>query len=466
MLRSCVVYLLMIACAGRTPAEFRAGGASVRITPPIGVPMGSSYGITISTGVHDDLYAKALALESGGERAAIVACDLISLRPALVAELRREVELVTGLSPDRVLFHATHTHCGPQLHPLFWNLIGGEAAKAAERYRAELPSQVAEAVRLAIAGLQRARVWAALGREERVSFNRRFLLKDGSVVMNPPPRSAQIVRPMAGIDPDLPVLYFDSPEGKPIATWVSFAMHPAIAGGPEFSADYPGALAAALSKVKGQSMLTLFTMGTAGDVNHIDVNATGQEKGQREVTRVGERLAADVMRAYTELRPVQDPTLRFRRQRLRLAPREYAAAEWEEARRVFPRYGTRDGPPFLDVVKAWRVMESADLKGAPLEADVQAMSLGGRITWVGLPGEIFVDLGKALKQASPYPFTIVSGMSASGTISYVPTRVAFPQGSYEVVSARVAPGGGEALIEAAAQLLYEMYRAALPPAKR
>lgn len=290
-----------------------------------------------------------------------------------------------------------------------------------------------------------------------MSFNRRFLMKDGWVMMNPNRRSPDLVRAMAGIDPAVPVLYFDTPEGKPLATWVSFAMHPAIAGGPKFSADYPGRMSAMLAKVKGPEMLTLFTIGTAGDVNNLDVSNKEQLRGEAEVQRVGDMLAADVIRTYETLRPIRDTTLRFRRTRLRLEPRAYTAGELEEARRVFPKYAERNGPPFLDVVKAWRVMESAELKGSPLEADVQAMSLGDA-AWVALPGEIFVDLGKALKSASPYAFTIVSGMSASGTISYVPTRVAFPQSSYEVISSRVAPGGGEALIEAGASLLYDMYR--------
>src|SRR5437870_2622619 len=82
-LRGAIVLVIACAvCAGTAAAELRAGRAAVRITPAAGVPMGSSYGLTISAGTHDDLYVKALALESGEARVAIVACDLISLRPA------------------------------------------------------------------------------------------------------------------------------------------------------------------------------------------------------------------------------------------------------------------------------------------------------------------------------------------------------------------------------------------------
>ena len=49
----------------------------------------------------------------------------------------------------------------------------------------------------------------------------------------------------------------------------------------------------------------------------------------------------------------------------------------------------------------------------------------------GLPGEIFTELGMAIKRVSSYPITIVTEL-AKGTISYVPTRMAFAQGAYEV----------------------------------
>ena len=75
--------LLLLAMAPVWAGELRVGRAAVKITPPVGAPMGSSYGITISSGVHDDLFAKALVLELDGARAAMVSCELISRRLAL-----------------------------------------------------------------------------------------------------------------------------------------------------------------------------------------------------------------------------------------------------------------------------------------------------------------------------------------------------------------------------------------------
>ena len=80
------------------------------------------------------------------------------------------------------------------------------------------------------------------------------------------------------------------------------------------------------------------------------------------------------------------------------------------------------------------------------------IALGRDIAWVGLPGEIFVELGRAIKNASPFRYTIVAEL-ANGSVGYVPDRRAYPQGAYEVISSRLAEGGGEAMAEAAVRLL-------------
>jgi hypothetical protein len=103
-----------------------------------------------------------------------------------------------------------------------------------------------------------------------------------------------------------------------------------------------------------------------------------------------------------------------------------------------------------------KILDLADRKGK-LEAEVQVIALGDKIAWVGLPGEIFVELGVAIKKASPFRQTIVVGL-ANGTVSYVPTRKAFSEGGYEVISARCDAGGGEMLAEAAIGLLASLHR--------
>src|SRR5207249_4774461 len=115
-------------------------------------------------------------------------------------------------------------------------------------------------------GLTPARVSAGIGREEALSFNRRFLMKDGTVGWNPGKLNPNIVRPAGPIDPDVAVVYFDSPESKPLATYVNFPMHLDTVGGLQISADYPYTLAMLLGQLTGPEVLTLFTIGAAGNI--------------------------------------------------------------------------------------------------------------------------------------------------------------------------------------------------------
>ena len=103
----------------------------------------------------------------------------------------------------------------------------------------------------------------------------------------------------------------------------------------------------------------------------------------------------------------------------------------------------------------------AHREGKPFEVEVQVITLGNALAWVALPGEIFVELGLELKTSSPFGQTMVVEL-ANGSIGYVPTRRAYRQGAYEVVSARVAEGSGEKLVHAALDLLAEAFAVARP----
>ena len=83
---------------------------------------------------------------------------------------------------------------------------------------------------------------------------------------------------------------------------------------------------------------------------------------------------------------------------------------------------------------------------------VQVFRLSRGLAVVGLPGEVFVDLGLAIKRASPFPTTLVIELCQDAP-GYIPTEKAFAEGSYETVNSRIAPGGGEMMVEAAVRLL-------------
>jgi len=442
-------------------AEFRAGAASVKITPPTGTPLAGYYYTRAAEGVHDDLHAKALVLQEGTTKVAFVVCDLISLPKSTVEEARRIIGAESRVPGENVMMSATHSHTGPVLG-------GGSARNAAQggesdiamRYVAKLPKLIAESVRLAENNLTNANAFAAWGRMEGLSFNRRYFLRDGTVAWNPGKLNTNIVHAAGPIDPDVALFYVETPDAKrPLATYVNFAMHPDTMGGLQISADYPGVLSKIVGEYKGADMTTIFANGTCGNINHVDVNWKDPQKGPTETMRIGTVLAAEVLQRYKKLRPIKVGPLRARNEIVKLPVPIVSPREVEEARRIaqIPAVTGTNQPKFLDRVKAYKILEVAARDGKPHELEVQVIALGDDVAWVSLPGEIFVELGLAIKKASPFYYTFIAEL-ANGSIGYIPNREAYAQGNYEVVSARCAEGSGELLVQSAIHQLRELHK--------
>jgi hypothetical protein len=441
-------------------AELTAGAAATDITPPRGCPMAGYYSARGAEGTHDPLYAKALVFETAGTRATLVALDLISTTRGLVEEARRLIEKDTGIPAGNVMISATHSHTGPVLSdgsPRADALGGG--SDIAREYLKTLPGKIADAVKRADAARRPARVFHAVGHEDGLAFNRRFHMADGTVGWNPGKKNPKVVRPAGPTDPSVPVVYVESADGKPIATYVNFAMHLDTVGGLYYSADYPFTLSQSLAAVKGDAMVTLFTTGTCGDINHINVDDPKPQKGHGEAARIGTRLAAEVLRAYERLQPVAEGPIRVSSEVVDLPLAPVTAEDVAAAKAVVTqvRGGTKPAPKFLDQVQAFKALDVANRLGKPLAVEVQVISLGDDLAWVSLPGEIFVELGLSIKAASPFRTTVVAEL-ANGSIGYVPTRVAYPQGNYEVVSARGAEGSGEKLVDVALKQLRAQFK--------
>jgi hypothetical protein len=115
------------------------------------------------------------------------------------------------------------------------------------------------------------------------------------------------------------------------------------------------------------------------------------------------------------------------------------------------KIGTRE-LSFLEQVETYKIVALQSLPKDKLPLEVQAFRLSDDVALVGLPGEIFVELGLAIQAQSPFKNTIVIEL-CNDTPGYVPTRKAFAEGSYETVNSRVEPGGGEMLVDAAVKLL-------------
>ncbi|MCX8037981.1 MAG: neutral/alkaline non-lysosomal ceramidase N-terminal domain-containing protein [Candidatus Sumerlaeia bacterium] len=433
--------------------ELRAGAAAVKIPPPLGVSMAGYYSPRGAEGVHDDLFAKALVLEKDGVKVALVVLDVIRTHRDHVLAAREKIEKTTGIQGDHVMISATHTHTGPEVSAASLRAkdLGAENPVTLE-FNRTLPDKIAEAVQQANAALAPVKVSTAIGHEDSIAFNRRYFMKDGTVAWNPGKLNPNIVKPAGPIDPAVPVIYFETPKKKPVATYVNYAVHLDNVGGTHISADLPHTLSKCLADVKGREMVTLYATGACGDINHLDVNWAEPQKGHDNAARMGVILAAEVLRTFPKFKAVEPGPLRARSALIQFDLPKVTPEQVEQARKE------KDSKEFLKKVNAYKVLDVAARQGKPLEVEVQVITLGRDIAWVSLPGEIFVELGLAIKEQSPFPVTAIAEL-ANGSIGYIPTARAYPQGNYEVVSARCAEGSGEKMVETAVKLLKECHAA-------
>lgn len=435
--------------------QLRAGAARVVITPPTGTPMAGYYHPRASTGVHDDLHATALVLRQGKTTVALIACDLIHVPEPVVQAARKLIESETGIPALNILISATHAHTGPVIPGGASRLVfGGKEAELAQAYASGLPVKIAGAAKLAIESLQPARILAGAGSQPELTFNRRFHMTDGTVGWNPGKMNPKIVRPAGPIDPQVGVIAIDAASGAGLATIVNYALHLDTVGGLEISADYPFTLAHTIAAAR--SGLTAFTLGCAGNLNHIDVKSDKPQKGHEEAARIGSALGKEVVRTLGSLAPVT-AGLAVKSAVVELPLAEHRPDEVAWARQTAATYGQPKPAPFLELVKAFRILDVEARAGQPLRAEVQAIRLGSDTAMVALPGEIFTELGLAIKARSPFKRTIVIEL-ANGSAGYVPDRKSFEEGNYEAVSARCAAGSGERLVEAAVGLLGQLRR--------
>jgi hypothetical protein len=442
--------------------SIRVGVAAVDITPPMGIPMAGYYHARGADGVLDPLCSKAMVIESAGGRAAFVVLDLIGITRTITDQARAIIDKATGIPGERVMISATHAHTGPELVGRGQRAANMDGQTAiAVNYTETLPEKIAESVRLATERLQPAQLSVAKGRCDGLTFNRRYYMLDGSVGWNPGKNNPKVVMPAGPSDPEVALLYVEKPGAtgptQSVATYVNFAMHPDTCGGTKISADWPGALGRVLAGYHGTNHLTVVANGTCGNLNHLDTSWRWPQNTAIEQHRIATILGASVFQAYKTLTPINGGPIRAKNAQVELDLPQLTPAQVEEANQTIAETKDDAGAHFMKLVRAYRVLDISARQGKPYRVEVQAIVLGNGLAWVGLPGEIFVELGLSIKTRSPFPQTFIAEL-ANESIGYIPDRRSFAEGNYEPESARCGPGSGERLVEAAVELLDELRR--------
>jgi hypothetical protein len=453
----------------------RIGAAETEITPPLGYPVAGYYSERLATGTRDPLKAKAIVFHGEGASAALVVCDLTGIAVDLTREVRKIAAEKTGIPADRIVLSATHSHTAPDYQRDLYMFLGDEAAKKqATEYPATLIARIAEAIVQAHAAAEPATIQIASAKQETpIAFNRRFVMRDGAVRTWMGLDNPEVVRAAGPIDPEVGVMVARTTGDKPLAALSNFALHLDTVGGTLWSADYPYYVEQAVRRSLGDSAVSIFGNGCCGDINHIDPS----RKERNTTEMIGTSLGATVVSAFDSLETVSEPRLAVRTAVTPLPLQLVSSEEIPRAESLIAAAKRGENVDFFDHVTAYknvlidhllrkqpsRTNETLSFGlshawagiGETLPVEVQVIAIGRDLAIVCLPGEVFVNLGLAIKQASPFRQTMVIELSSCDETIYIPTRAAYAGGSYEVTNSTTQPGSGEMLVETSLRLLRE-----------
>ncbi len=422
-----------------SPKQFLVGFAEVDITPAELPLMAGYYYERRATGVHDRLYARSMAIGDGQTVVVLCVTDLIFSPVELVAATRAAVQEKCRLPPEQVILAAIHSHTSPDL-------------RNEKAYAAGLPERLAECVAQALQKLAPRDL--RVGRTQPhpgVQFIRRYRMKDGSVRTNPGIGNPEIQTALGTPDPDLMLLMAEE-KGKLRGGVVHFALHCDTVGGTELSADWIHYLRERMRGEMGKDFALLTPIGPSGDINHWDVFGEGALRGFAETQRIGHNLGDGALKACGNLQPIPVGPVRVLRRCVEVSTRMPTPEQLAQAR-VLMGQPPPPGVDFtLDRVIALRHMRVAEA-GPHLSLEVTVLAFGN-VAFATMPCELFTELGRRIKRASPFEFTFVC-THANGGCGYIGEMHNYAEGGYEVTSSIVTPGAGEALVEAAVTLLQE-----------
>lgn len=193
-----------------------AGAAMADITPEFDIQLAGDIGRRRPCNeIKDHTFAHALVLESEGKRCCLLSLNITAASDYWADKLRSQVGEVLGIGTEAILLHSLQNHATPSLGngfvspecklipPEYPWLRGGD-----DRYNPFCAAQCVKAAQEALADLQPVTLSAGRIADGRVAFNRRFIMRDGTVRTHPPCGDPNILQNEGPIDPEVGVLLF------------------------------------------------------------------------------------------------------------------------------------------------------------------------------------------------------------------------------------------------------------------
>ncbi len=452
----------------------QAGFARVNINPPLGIDINGYWVRRNASGFLDNLEANALALRNGDKTVVLIAVDNVGIANIYYPEFRKKISEETSLPLDAIFLHCTHTHTGPSTMITERDYTAEEIPiykKLSDDYKDFLLIRCIDVAKLAIADLKSAKMGYGVGKAPNIAFVRRYRMKDGSVKTNPGVLNPDIVEPIGQVDERVSVVRFDR-EGAETIVLTNMGNHPDTVGGNLISGDWPTLTRHYVEKAIDNTKCIFFN-GTQGDVNHVNVHPTkgdfndmfndfdGCSRGYGHTKYMARVVTGGVLQAFDKVNYIENDELKFMQKTVQIPANKSETDDLELAEKYLKLHkeGKDEEIPFKAMMLTTVLAESqriVRMKSAPDNFPflLSAISIGN-VAIIGIPGEPFNAIGRALKQTEGYDLVIPCCI-VNGYIGYFPMQDSYDEGGYEARSSSFKAGVGEKIVAYSKELLIDM----------
>ncbi|MBQ7401921.1 MAG: hypothetical protein IJW05_00640 [Lentisphaeria bacterium] len=421
--------------------KIKYGIARRVINPNVPISLAGYFNLRMWDHVLDDLEVRAVVFRKGPAYAAILHFDILCT-PLYLCDAILEKIQDSGMSQfhrGNVTLCATHTHTAPEVR------IGQGHNPD---YIPFLAEQAVSALKEALESLEQGELFQGLASDIRFLFNRRYWMKNGTVMTNPGKFNPEILCPEGDIDPEIPMLAVKS-NGKIKLLITSIVNHADTVGGTGVSADWPGFYRRTIEKELGENSMVVSLTGAEGNINHFDVNSHDKQNSYGEAERIGTGYAETVLAALKSLSPVEGETMKTVFGEAVTLPREISQEEIDEAKATIAKYPDADinagtlnsedlakGAPAVLKYFASALLEKAAQK-EKMRLYLTGIAFGSSFILASLPSEPFTEIGLTLRKEIFGDRTCMVTALANGTgtytnhSGYIPNAWNYGRGGYE-----------------------------------
>lgn len=395
----CLLLCFFVIQSNANGAAFRASAVKVDITPQNSQWL-MGYAPRRSTGVHDHIYHRIVAIDDGRTQFFLISSDLCLFSPTIYDDVVASLHKEFGIEAQNVWWSVTHSHATPEVGPpgIYGVLLHGRTDHEWDReYAAQVKQSLIDGVKQAREKLEPARLSIGTGMS-LANINRRAKDEDGVVSLG--------LNPDGPTDRQIGIIRIESHDGNPIAVIVNYAMHGTVLDGSntKISGDAPGEVSAYIERKIGSTVL--YENGAAGNLAPIYSVYPDPKSGH--LSQFDVLLGDKILAALATLGPPTD-----------------SVSLWTGEKTVeTPRKSGLDWP--VDLARYGRTIAGG---AGVMKLPIRFLRINDTIIW-SAPVEAFCQFALAVRDKSPFRNTFFFGYTG-GWFGYLPTSRAFDEGGYE-----------------------------------